>query len=132
MVDYKKMSADELIHIISNKALNKNMKENDKLVIQDCCKELFKKKETLQKYKKIKYVHSKYCWDEHDESDSIKTKIKSKIIPVIDDEDGEVPSWFAFPKKIDLKLLKTIQEEKNTIIGNNMLHTYTILEVEDL
>jgi len=132
MVDYKKMSADELIHIISNKALNKNMKENDKLVIQDCCKELFEKKQTISKYKKIKYVHSKYYWSVCDETDNIHTKIKSRIVQVVSDIDEEdnVP----FPEKIHHKVLERLEEEKYIVFGNygDYQHTYTILEVEDL
>ena len=48
------MNAEELIRIISNKALNKTLKENDKLVIQDCCKELYEKK-CHKPYKIVKY-----------------------------------------------------------------------------
>tara|TARA_R100000951_G_C2626907_1_gene176304 strand:- start:692 stop:1087 length:396 start_codon:yes stop_codon:yes gene_type:complete len=130
MVDYKKMSADELIHLISNKALNKNMKENDKLVIQDCCKELFKKKETIAKYKKIKYVKSKYYWSESDETDNIHTKIKSRIVQVVSDIDEDpIP----FPEKIHHKVLERLEKEKYIVFGNccDTQQTFTILEVED-
>jgi len=73
------MSADELIHLISNQALNKVMKEQNKLVIQDCCKELFNKKQTIQKYKKITYIHSKHRWDEVAERDEVLTKKNQEL-----------------------------------------------------
>ena len=64
------MTEDELIHLISNQALNQNVKEQHKLVIQDCCKELFKKKcdkpYKIVEYEVIVKPHSKpptckYC-----------------------------------------------------------------------
>ena len=56
------MNAEELIHLISNQALNENMKEQHKLVIQDCCKELFKKK-CDKPYKIVEYevILKPYC-----------------------------------------------------------------------
>jgi len=51
------MNDSDLIHLISNQILNQNVTENNKLVIQDCCKELFIKK--CDKYKKVTYIRSR-------------------------------------------------------------------------
>ena len=73
------MTADELIHLISNQALNENMKEQHKLVIQDCCKELFKKKLTLCKYKKITYLKSKAHFDESCDELCCSSEVKTPL-----------------------------------------------------
>ena len=128
-MDYKNMSADELIHLISNKALNKTMNENDKLIIQDCCKELYKKKETIKKYRKITYVHSKVFSEPSIHSVTISTKVKTKIVKIVD-FPGELQD---FPEELHCSIL----EKKWAVISDECeeceaKNTYTILKIEDI
>ena len=57
-MDYKKMNSKELLHLISNQVSEQQVSEQNKLVIQDCCKELFNKK--CKKYVKITYQKWKH------------------------------------------------------------------------
>ncbi len=130
-MDYKKMTADELIRIISNKALNKTLKENDKLVIQDCCKELFEKK--CHKYKKITYVKSKASYDECEMGLVVcNTIVKTRIVEVID-RDNLPQHSLRFPEKICNAVLE--DNERGYITFKNLREediTFTILKVEDI
>jgi hypothetical protein len=128
-MDYKNMNAEELIRIISNKALNKTMKENDKLIIQDCCKELFEKK--CHKYKKITYVKSKATYDECEMGLIVcNTSVKTRIVEVID-KDNLPPHPLRFPEKV----CDAVLEENDFFTFKNLREedtTFTILEVEDI
>ena len=52
--DYKKMTTKELLSIISEQALNVEVNEGHKLIIQDVVKELFDKN-ICEKYRKVSY-----------------------------------------------------------------------------
>ena len=52
-MDYKKMCVKELLHLVSNQVSEQTVTEQNKLVIQDCCKHLFEKMTT--KYVKVRY-----------------------------------------------------------------------------
>jgi len=123
------MSADEIIHLISNQALNKDVKESHKLIIQDCCKELFKKKETIKKYKKITYLHSKIVFEDHEAICS--TKVKKRIVEITDDETTN-----GFPETIHYRVLDRRGEAENKYVTlyNSCDHNqnFTILEMEDI
>eukprot|EP01051_Picozoa_sp_SAG22_P025695 SAG22_NODE_7738_length_712_cov_872.908646_1_plen_56_part_10 len=53
-MDYKNMECNELIHLISNQVSNEETTEQNKLVIQNCCKELYEKK-CDRKYVRVQY-----------------------------------------------------------------------------
>ena len=129
-MDYKKMTADELIRIISNKALNKTLKENDKLVIQDCCKELFEKK--CNKYKKFTYVKSKAYFDESDEL-CVSSKLKTRIVEI---EGPDIPfsKRKHFPNGIYHTAIENFEEgEQHTLtISQGSDEKYVIIKIEDI
>lgn len=56
-MDYKNMDTKDIIHLISNQ-VGETMTENNKLIIQNCCKELFEKK-CDKKYVKVHYYETK-------------------------------------------------------------------------
>jgi len=126
-MNYKKMNADELIHLISNQALNKDVKESHKLIIQDCCKELFKKKETIKKYKKITFVDSRVFWDGEEEEMCCRTKVKTRIVEIVSEASEE-----GFPQKLHHSVLE--RDDKYIVFHNSECHdrTFTILEVKDI
>ena len=57
-MDYKKMTTKELIHLISNQVDGEKVSEQNKLVIQDCCKALYDIK--CAKYVKVSYQKYNY------------------------------------------------------------------------
>ena len=121
------MSADDLIHLISNQALNKEINENHKLVIQDCCKELFKKKETIKKYRKITYLHSKVKFCDEEQEYICQTKTKTRIVEIEDNNNcGD------FPEKLHHSCIT--RHVKYVTLHNSGCHdqTFTIIEMEDI
>ena len=121
------MSADELIHLISNQALNKVMKEQNKLVIQDCCKELFNKKETIKnKYKKIHFVENKAKID--DDELYIKSKVMSRIVEICDCHASECN----FPDTMSISELENFNEGEVVVRHIMGRLSFTILKVEDI
>ena len=124
------MTADELIHLISNQALNENMKEQHKLVIQDCCKELFKKKETLCKYKKITYVKSKAYFDESCDELCCSTNVKTRIVEI---QGPEIPfsKRKVFPYGIYHTILDRTEDEGYVTVSQENDLKFTILKIED-
>jgi hypothetical protein len=63
-MDYKNMDTKELLHLISNQVSNEEVSEQNKLVIQNCCKELFEKK-CSKKYVKVSYYEVKRTLDRY-------------------------------------------------------------------
>ena len=57
-MDYKNMDTKELLQLISEQVSKEEINEGDKLVIQNCCKELFEKK-CSKKYVKVSYYEVK-------------------------------------------------------------------------
>ena len=129
-INYKSMKTDELIHLISNQILNEEVTENNKLVIQDCCKELFTKKETLCKYKKITYVKSKAYFDDNIDELCCSTKVRSRIVEV---EGTDVPfsNRKNFPEGIHHTALDRFNEENYISIAYGSDVKYTVIKVED-
>jgi len=125
------MSADELIHLISNKALNKTLKENDKLVIQDCCKELFnKKEETIDRFRRITYLKSKAYFNEDGDALMCSARVKKRIVEVIDrniSDDREFPEVI---RPSVLTMAGTNYITINSPTNDNIV--YTILEIKDI
>tara|TARA_R110000824_G_scaffold205337_1_gene390169 strand:- start:1065 stop:1544 length:480 start_codon:yes stop_codon:yes gene_type:complete len=142
-INYNSMKTDDLIHLISNQILNEEITENNKLVIQDCCKELFTKK--CDKYKKITYVKSRtnfqYCrccgssqvnWEcescDASNDDIGRNSVKTRICEVVH-HDG----FHQFPKQITRSII-----EKFDRLGHyshdegtkNSYTTYTIIKIE--
>ena len=132
-MDYKNMSSKDLIHLISNQALGQNITENNKLVIQDCCKELFEKKNMITPYKRITYIKNKADIDE-DGQLFCRSKIKKRIIEVVGNEGYDENHIIEFPKMIHYKTLERMDTEKCIIFQNCEMNdvSYTILEVEDI
>jgi hypothetical protein len=62
-MDYKNMETKELLHLISNQVGNEEVSEQNKLVIQNCCKELFDKK--CDSYVKVYYYKIKRIKDRY-------------------------------------------------------------------
>ena len=122
------MTADELIRIISNKALNKTLKENDKLVIQSCCKELYEKK--CNKYKKITYVKSKAYYNDDDEL-CVSTKRRWRIVEV-EGPDIEYSDRGNFPNSIYHSVIEGFNDDNEITISYGRDVKYLILEVEDI
>lgn len=133
-MDYKSMSSKDLIHLISNQALGQNITENNKLIIQDCCKELFEKKVEV-KYKKITYIKNKADMDE-DAQLFCRSRKKERIVEVVElrHRGYEENYTVEFPKMISLETLERLDTEKFIIFQNCQMDdvSYTILEVEDI
>ena len=125
-MDYKKMKTDEIIHLISNQALNKNMTENNKLIIQNCCKELFEKK---CKYKKIYYLKNKASMNEHDDL-VCRTVEQIRIVEILEYHRAEDP----FPQYLHHKALEDAIKIKYFTFKNCCIEdiSYTILKIEDI
>lgn len=129
------MNADELIHLISNQALNQNVKEQHKLVIQDCCKELFNKKNTIAKYKKITYLCSKSKYDAEDDEHICMTRTKTRIVEIVGADENMEAFDIPFPEKLHHKVLERLDQGEKYISFHNLNEhqtSYTILEVEDI
>lgn len=125
------MKTDEIIHLISNQALNKDMTENNKLIIQNCCKELFEKK---CKYKKIYYLKNKASMNEHDDL-VCRTEEKTRIVEITGDEifdDGD--DLYPFPQYLHHKALESAIKIKYFTFKNCCIEdiSYTILKIEDI
>ncbi len=144
-INYKSMKTDELIHLISNQILNKDITENNKLVIQNCCKELFTKK--CNKYKKVTYIKSRtnfqYCrcckssqdnWEcdncGADKSDIGENTVKTKICEVVDND-----SFTLFPKQISDSIIGKFEARGYYNVDEGRINsytTYTIIKIESV
>ena len=141
-MDYKNMSSKDLIHLISNQVLGQNITENNKLVIQDCCKELFEKKVECG-FKRITYMKNKASIHE-DEHLLCRSRKKERIVEVVNlshrgyeennTVDYEENNTVEFPKMISLQTLQRMDTEKYITFYDFKKSeiTYTILEVEDI
>ena len=78
-LDYNKMKTKDIIHLISNQVIGEKVSEQNKLVIQDCCKSLYEKKcseYVLVHYQKIQRIKKRYpCPCDNDDCMTVKHPI---------------------------------------------------------
>lgn len=144
-INYKTMESDELIHLISNQILNENITENNKLVIQNCCKELYTKK--CEKYKKVTYVKSRnnlqYCrccsssqeeWTcqncDSSKDDMGLNKVKTRICEVTSNAN-----FNTFPKEISSEMINKYERHGYYNVDDGCscsYKAYTIIKIESI
>jgi len=155
-MDYKSMNDSDLIHLISNQILNQNITENNKLVIQDCCKELFIKK--CDKYKKVTYTVIKKPNSGRNECDCCGSPLmdciqetfmntdtlyecdcerenmdydRTRIMPTSEGAGVSGNPMMDFPFMIYLQQIKCYDEGRTCIIHNRK-KTYVVTKIEGI
>ena len=144
-MDYKKMTTKELLSLISDQAINEEINEGHKLIIQDVVKELFEKK--CEKYKKVSYcVVKKFndhycdsCCDDMkqtcncDNECQFQSYSRSRIMRYLRKGEGgttELPHE-NFPNQLHENQLKMF--EQNGSYGvDTFRKTYVITKIEDI
>ena len=131
--DYKKMTTKDLLSLISEQALNVEVNEGHKLIIQDVVKQLFNNNR-CQKYRKVSYyVVRKFndcsCGEcgldleatcDCDAESSLMSYPRVRIMPVR--KDGNFPNVLP-PRYVNKEADRSIDSYKKT---------YVITKIEDI
>eukprot|EP01051_Picozoa_sp_SAG22_P021306 SAG22_NODE_4656_length_1202_cov_26.854034_2_plen_152_part_00 len=151
------MDCNELIHLISNQVSNEETTEQNKLVIQNCCKELFEKK-CDRKYVRVQYYKTKWLGDRYkcptgscgpcgcgscgdcrvihpkikcDCANQLNTTTRFRICKVMDIDSNCSHSFRPGGAEIGIAVCEKFKREKSGCYGAEKFN-YNIVSIDDI